>query len=681
MRKITNFKLLFLICFGFIGALNAQDKKTKVTKELGFVGKSPQELAKTNGFDRCSAVEYEKLLQLQYKDRMSDEQFEAWIAPIVAKAKAEQAQNGNKSQNGNVITIPVVVHVIHSGQTLGLQPNIRDEQVESQIAVMNNDFRRIMGSPGHNTNAVGADTEIQFALAKVDPNGNPTNGINRVNLCKTSWSRADINSYVKPMTIWDPTKYMNMWSLRFTDTTLLGYAQFPSNSSLSGLNTNGGLASTDGVVAKFSTFGSKDYDLNNNFLLSAPYNKGRTMTHEVGHFLGLRHIWGDDADPLVCATDYCNDTPPAHDANYACTTPIASCTTGLSEMFENYMDYTNDTCMNIYTNDQKTRMRAVMNNSPRRLELKTSTADVAIPLFANDAELKGERNCTENACTTSTTPLSVQFSLYNRGTTPLTSAVITYNVNAGAVETYTWTGNLLQDKYAIITIPTGATSGAINAQVVSVNGVADQRGTNNFAAIAIGNSVPTGSPNFTFELQRDVYGSETTWTLTNSLGTVLYSGGATADTYPNLPALFTQNWSLPINDCYTFTINDSGADGFSTYGGTYRIKNSFGDVVILATDFTATQSKTFRVVAALSTNETVKSQETFAIYPNPADDVLNITKISDKAKFEIHNAVGQLVNSGDIKANQVRVAELVKGTYIITIKDKNISKSIKFIKK
>ncbi|GAA5100416.1 hypothetical protein GCM10023210_38930 [Chryseobacterium ginsengisoli] len=622
-----------------------------------------------NGVIRCASTEYEAMLQKNNPKRMTDAQFEAWLAPLIADAK------NNKSQNGGIITIPVVVHVIHSGQALGSAPNITDNQVKSQITVMNNDYRKMASTPGFNSNPVGADTMIQFALAKVDPNGNPTDGIDRVNLCQTSWATTAIDDYVKPLTIWDPTKYMNMWSVNFADSSLLGYAQFPSSSGLPGLDANGGYANTDGVVANYSTFGSSDYGTG--FFLNAPYDKGRTMTHEVGHFLGLRHIWGD----ATCGTDYCADTPTAHEDNYTCDTSIPSCDDpSVFEMVQNYMDYTNDTCMNIFTINQKDRITAVMNNSPRRMELKTSTAEQAIPLFANDAELKGERSCSQTSCGT-VSNVTVQYMLYNRGTSTLTSAVISYSTNGGATQTMNWTGSLAQDKYAMISIPTGASQGSITAQVTSVNGGADQRAGNNASTVIIGNSVPVASTNFTFQLQLDPYGSEVSWNLKNSAGSTLYSGGGYPNATTTWPALISQSWTLPVNDCYTFTINDTYGDGIYVEGGSYRILNSTGTVVISGNDYTTTQQRVFKVIPSLvlATNEVKK--DTFAVYPNPASDILNITKVSSKAKFEIYNAVGQLVKAGNIDNNQVRVAELVKGTYIITIKDGNISENIKFIKK
>ncbi len=675
MNSKTIFKLSFPLFLMFTCWFFGQKKKLQDDQIVFGKAYTLEELRKTEGFIRCASSEYETMLQKQNPGRMTEKEFEDWIGPLIANAQV------NKSQNGGIITIPVVVHVIHSGQALGTAPNITDAQVQSQITVMNNDYRKLSGTPGFNTNPVGADTMIQFALAKVDPNGNPTNGIDRVNLCQTSWPTNLINSYVKPLTIWDPTKYMNMWSVRFSNNQLLGYAQFPSNSNLPGMAPSGGYADTDGVVANYSTFGSIAYN-DGTFLLNAPYNRGRTMTHEVGHFLGLRHIWGDD----TCGTDYCSDTPTHEGSNGGCPPHPKSNNCGTSdEMFENYMDYTNDSCMNIFTTNQKDRMIAVMNNSPRRVELKASTADLPIPLFANDAELKGERNCSETACSDSPTAITAKFSLYNRGTSPLTSAVIIYSVNGGAQQSTNWSGNLAQDKYAIIDIPTGAGAGSISAKISSVNGTTDQRSTNNFASVALGNSAPVSSPNFTLELQLDYFGSETTWTLQNSTGTTLYSGGPYPDVVDPendpLPDLISVNWNLP-NDCYTFTINDSENDGITTYGGFYRIKNSTGNIISSGNNqFVSSQSKQFKVTGALATNEVTKAKNTVGIYPNPVGDILNVTNVSDKTKYEIHNTVGQIIKTGVIEDQKIHVSELTKGVYFITFKNEKQQENIKFIKK
>ncbi len=680
MNNSTISRVVFLFSFIVFATVYGQKDSKNNKLELGKVYTVDQ-LRDMNGLIRCSSTEYEKDLQAKYPERMSDTEFEAWLAPLIKNSAA-------KSQNGDIITIPVVVHVIHSGQAYGTAPNIPDGQVTSQITVMNEDFRRMSGTRGFNTVAVGADTKIQFALAKVDPNGNPTHGIERINMCRASWSMDDINNIVKPSTIWDPTQYMNMWSVNFSNTQLLGYAQFPSNSTLAGLDPNGGVATTDGVVAGYWCFGSADYD-DGTFSLADDVDLGRTMTHEVGHFLGLRHLWGDGP----CATDYCNDTPfssNAGNAHYICNPNQDSCPTqpGL-DMVRNYMNYTYDLCMNIFTVDQTARMITVMNNSPRRSTLKTSTKDVAIPLFANDAELKAEKFCSTATSCGASAAVSIPFSLYNRGTSALTSAVISYSVNGGAAQTFNWTGNLAQNRYAIVSLP--ATQGStVTAQIISVNGTTDARAGNNNAFAVAGGYTTTpiaASTAVTFTFQPDFYGSETSWTLKNSAGATLYSGGNYSDGVANgnqivsMPALVTQTWNL-VPDCYVFTINDTEGDGIVVYGY-YYVKDAANNILISegATDFGFTQSKSFKVLVldTKEANGVVNSK--IQIYPNPATEVLNVTKVSDKAKYEIHNAAGQLVRAGNISNNQVRVAELVKGTYIITVRDKGISETLKFIKK
>lgn len=229
----------------------------------------------------------------------------------------------------------------------------------------------MLGTPGYNTNDVGADVEIEFCLAQVDPNGLPTNGIDRVNLGQSSWGESNIENTLKPSTIWDPTQYFNIWVCNFGSdlSGVLGYAQFPSSSGLSGVSNNAGSADTDGVIIGYEFFGSSNIYPQGNY--SYPYDEGRTTTHEIGHALGLLHIWGNNYNNNACSySDYCDDTPASNGPNSSCSQHY-SCTS--YDMIENYMDYTNDACMNTFTQNQKERILAVMENSPRRASLKTST--------------------------------------------------------------------------------------------------------------------------------------------------------------------------------------------------------------------------------------------------------------------------------------------------------------------
>lgn len=274
--------------------------------------------------------------------------------------------NCSEDENSDpyIYRIPVIVHVIHNGEEIGTGANISLAQVRSQIDVLNEDFRNLTGSNGFNAN--GVDTQIEFYLAPTNPDGNTLEepGIHRFNGGIPVWPTGlatTVDSFLKPATIWNPDEYFNIWTVNFggfVGRNLLGYAQFPSNSGLPGLNVNGGPSETDGVVVGFKYFGSADKD---NFPeLNTTYNLGRTTTHEVGHWLGLRHIWGDGD---CSEDDFCEDTPLADAPNYSCE-PNISC--GSQDMIENYMDYTEDPCMSMFTEDQKERIIQVLLNSPRR---------------------------------------------------------------------------------------------------------------------------------------------------------------------------------------------------------------------------------------------------------------------------------------------------------------------------
>jgi hypothetical protein len=325
---------------------------------------------------RCATVEAEAELRAKFPQRGTMEDFERWLAPRV---KAYKAQDHTRMA---VKTLPIIFHIIHNGEEVGTGSNLAANLIEAQIEQLNNDFRKAAGTSGDNSNPAGADSEIEFCAALVDPSDTPLAqpGINRINRNDEGWgappySRDFTQNTIKPATQWDPNRYINIWVVQLSG-TLLGYAQFPDMSGLAGLDDDGGAANTDGVVIRNSSVGSTTTPNPG----GGAYAAGRTLTHELGHFFGLRHIWGDGAGcaasgaALDCACsldDFCDDTPNAGRANYGC--PDAE-TCGSTDMKENYMDYTDDTCMNIFTFDQKARMQAVMANSPRRKELLNSNA-------------------------------------------------------------------------------------------------------------------------------------------------------------------------------------------------------------------------------------------------------------------------------------------------------------------
>ncbi|WP_373331314.1 M43 family zinc metalloprotease [Salmonirosea aquatica] len=267
-----------------------------------------------------------------------------------------------------VIRIPVVVHVIHDQAETSIggvnNPNISDEQIRSQIEVLNEDYRRKPGTLGYNTNPVGADAYIEFYLAEFDPDGRSTTGITRHKyLDKTSFNPFSDDLLLANVAYWPSDKYLNIWTCRLTN-SYLGIAQFPSVDKVDGLDTaNQPNYLTDGVIIDFRYFGRKT-----GAITSRVYNLGRTTTHEVAHWLGLIHTWGD----AVCGNDFCADTPPTEEPNRTtlCVEKFSNCNgVRTRNMIENYLDYSPDSCMNVFTMDQVGRMRAVLALSPRRVSL------------------------------------------------------------------------------------------------------------------------------------------------------------------------------------------------------------------------------------------------------------------------------------------------------------------------
>mgnify|MGYP006253024745 CR=1 FL=1 len=282
-------------------------------------------------------------------DRLETQMNEnARLSQSMTKVEEHTRSVLEKPQNmrvDGIITIPVVVHVIYSNSN----ENISDAQIQSQIDVLNQDFRRT-NPDANNTWSQADDIEIEFCLASVAPDGSATTGITRKSSSTSSWGTNDAmkSSAQGGVDAWPAGDYLNMWVCNIGG-GILGYAQFP-----------GGSAATDGVVMGPQYFGTTGY-------VSSPFDGGRTTTHEVGHWLNLRHIWGDGN---CNADDFVSDTPTSDAANYGCATGHTSCNS--TDMVENYMDYSDDACMNLFTSGQKARMRALFDNGGFRASLLNS---------------------------------------------------------------------------------------------------------------------------------------------------------------------------------------------------------------------------------------------------------------------------------------------------------------------
>ena len=238
--------------------------------------------------------------------------------------------------------IPIVFHVIQNGSCS--QGDISDALIESQVEILNEDFLAIFGTNGEN----GTDVQVQFKLADVDPQGNPTNGITRS--CNGTWWN-DNGSYWNDLA-WDPDRYLNVYT---NNTPFLGYVPFlPADNG----GNNVGITS-DRVVVTWSAVGR-------NAPIGPPYNQGRTLTHEVGHYLGLEHtFWVDGLcnsnTPPGCYTngDLICDTNNEQNSHFGCPN-TSSC--GTPDPIDNYMNYTDDLCMEMFTPEQSKRMRCSLEN-------------------------------------------------------------------------------------------------------------------------------------------------------------------------------------------------------------------------------------------------------------------------------------------------------------------------------
>jgi len=285
------------------------------------------------GQDRCGTVQLIQQYRMQHPDW-----HEAYAADSLLLAQAPAA---NSSQR-QVITIPVVVHVIYKAP----DENISDAQVQSQMDALNRDYRA-QNSDTANVpqifKALRADCRIEFCLARQDPAGQPTNGIDRFLTALDSFTiGTDMKTAPYGVPGWDNTRYLNIWVCHLSH-GLLGFSSCPPNFIP---------ATQDGCVIRYTAFGT-------NGTATYPFNMGRTATHEVGHWLGLLHTWGDDGG-ACSGSDLIDDTPNQADANFGCPTyPHPTCSNS-SDMFMDYMDYVDDRCMLLFTYGQNGRMDYVL---------------------------------------------------------------------------------------------------------------------------------------------------------------------------------------------------------------------------------------------------------------------------------------------------------------------------------
>ena len=377
-------------------------------------------------------------------------------------------------------TITLVIHVI--GNTT-MQALVTNAVIQSQIDVLNEDYQ------GRNADSVRipaafkplyGKSKLTFALAGTNQFGEPTTGINRI-INNSTFSLSTIDDAKFTATggydAWDPTKYLNIWVVEFNTTNVLGSSVFPGDPR--DLRYHG-------FVCDYRAFGrGVPY-------LFSQYTRGRTTTHELGHFFNLQHTWGDDGG-ACSGTDFPNDAANDDTPNQANNTNGNPDPLGIGKlvtdncsqvspgvMYQNYMDYTDDPALVLFTNGQQARMQNTLTIAPDRAPLLASTAYKAAPVFTNDAGIRQVISPSATSCNN----FKPVVALRNSGSTTLTSVKILSSINNAAPVVYNWTGSLPSYTEIKITLPAltanvGTT--ALTIYTTDPNGAVDGRKTNDTA--------------------------------------------------------------------------------------------------------------------------------------------------------------------------------------------------------
>ena len=561
--------------------------------------------------------------------------------------------------------IPVVVHVLYNTAA----QNISDAQILSQIDVLNADYQLLNTD---NTSvptafsALKANVSVSFCLAKQDINGAASTGIIRKSTTKTVFD-ANTDDAKSNSTggdaAWDRNQYLNLWvvpSIKAgSNTGILGYAQFP-----------GGAAATDGVVIANKYFGT-------NGTAAAPFNKGRTGTHEVGHWLNLNHIWGDDGTACT-GTDNVADTPNQAGENYGCPSfPKVSCNNGANgDMFMNYMDYTDDACMFMFSTGQKARMQAVLATGGARASLNNSircNASTGGTVCAAPTGLASSAITTTGAtvswaAVTGATSYTLQYKTTAATTfTTVTGITTTSRVLTGLTASTTYNFQVSSvcsaTSSSVYTASTFATTAAACADIYESNNTAATAkaitvGTTISAALATSGDLDY----FSFSNTTAKKNIKITLTCTkdydirlyNSAGTQVKLQGTAAN--PEILVYNTTvvgaykfriegyNNAFSATDCYTLKV-DLGTASF-------KGQEDFIDDKLMDSDVT--------------------------VFPNPTSGDITIKLPEEKynhgMNVVLYNSVGQMVYNqkyGESQQTTLSMGNLANGMYILQIRDEN----------
>jgi hypothetical protein len=585
-------------------------KKNVYSVALGLAGLSlisSSANAQTPAHRTCASAD---VLNVQLASDPGMAQRMAAINNQALQYAASQAGAAQRSTAAISVTIPVVVHVLYSTAS----ENISDAQIQSQIAVLNEDFHKLNADANKTPAAfagLAADPGIQFVLAKRSPSGTATTGIERKSSTTTSWGTADKikKASTGGLDAWPAGQYLNLW-VGTIGGGILGYAQFP-----------GGAAATDGVVISPVYFGRTG-------TVTAPYNLGRTGSHEVGHWLNLNHIWGDDGTACT-GTDNVADTPNQADENYGKPVfPQVSCSNGPNgDMFMNYMDYTDDAAMYMFSTGQSTRMNALFASGGSRASLLTSQGGVA-----------------------------------PGGTTPPPTTV-TYCASKGTSVAYEYIDYV---QLGSINRTSGADAGYYNGTALSTSVAAGSTQTISFSAGFVGTAYSEYVKVYADWNQNGVF--------TDAGELVVNAAASTAATTR------TGSFTVPAtaksgNTRLRVVLSDNSA---TTSCGSY----SYGETE----DYTITVTGGARVASTARQGSPNALADQYTVYPNPATDVLSIARPLNADQEQGFSVRVYDLRGAEIKGlrlsedGQLNVSELRSGIYMLTVSDGSTTTHQRFVK-
>ena len=483
---------------------------------------------------------------------------------------AVQRLQASSNRNMDVYTIPVVVHVIHRGSSVGVEENISDAQILSAIDGMNDDFRNRV------SDSEGADTFIQFEMARRTPTGEPTNGIVRVDgssvpgyaehgISNGQDDDAADQTAVKSLTTWFGDDYINIFVV----------PEINGNDGGNGVQGFAYLGPTndarDGIVVIYNAFG-----------LVGELKPGRTLnktiTHEMGHHLSLYHTFSNTiscTSETNCETqgDLVCDTPATIANTSGCISPTCD-----GAQVENYMDYAQETCKNMFSAGQRDRMRACLESS--RSSLLESLGGMAVT--ERDLTIAGLGNVGESTCLPSLTPSVI---VTNFGTQTVTGFELAASINGHNPFTTVHEESVSSGASVEVMLPElalAADTNELSLEVRLLGNIQDDFAGNDQSVQRI---VLAQSDFWTMTLNTDTWANEISWRIENSEGEAIMSGGD----YPINVATYESSGCVPVG-CYTLIMEDTNGDGLCSIdfgndgtcdiGGSMSLTNAAGDVLV-----------------------------------------------------------------------------------------------------